>query len=232
MAPPSRHEVDALIRANLDLVPVIARQVTRELGSQQRLIEDLEGAGREGLVEAAQRFDPERGVPFRRYANHRVRGAMIDALRRESTLPRKARDRLRAMDSSLSLNEAASESLSSQPSPSTSTSSLDARLAEHLANLATAMATGLVAQQAYEGEEQVAVDPQPSPEDRSSREQLLAVVRAEISELPEQERLLIERHYFGGDRFDHVAQEMGLSKSWASRLHTRAIARLTKKLSG
>ena len=49
-------------------------------------------------------------------------------------------------------------------------------------------------------------------------------------ELPEQERTLVAGHYFEGRRFDEVAASMGLSKSWASRLHTRAVSRLTKRL--
>ena len=44
--------------------------------------------------------------------------------------------------------------------------------------------------------------------------------------------VLIRRHYLEGERFDQVAAELGLSKSWASRLHTRAIGRLTKRLAG
>ena len=56
-----------------------------------------------------------------------------------------------------------------------------------------------------------------------------ARVRTAVAELPEQERTLVERHYFGGERFDKVAAELGLSKSWASRLHTRAVARLVER---
>jgi RNA polymerase sigma factor for flagellar operon FliA len=43
---------------------------------------------------------------------------------------------------------------------------------------------------------------------------------------------LVRRHYLQGERFDHVAQQLGLSKSWASRLHTRAIRRLSRRLRG
>jgi RNA polymerase sigma factor for flagellar operon FliA len=50
--------------------------------------------------------------------------------------------------------------------------------------------------------------------------------------LPENEAVLVRRHYLEGERFDHVAKELGLSKSWASRLHTRAIKRLTEALRG
>ncbi len=56
------------------------------------------------------------------------------------------------------------------------------------------------------------------------------MLRDAIAELPEQEAMLVRRHYIEGDRFDQVAAELGLSKSWASRLHTRAIQKLTKRL--
>ena len=56
------------------------------------------------------------------------------------------------------------------------------------------------------------------------------MVREAISELPADESELVRRHYLENERFDHVATELGLSKSWASRLHTRAIGRLAKRL--
>jgi RNA polymerase sigma factor for flagellar operon FliA len=56
------------------------------------------------------------------------------------------------------------------------------------------------------------------------------VVRSAIAELPNEESELVRRHYLEGERFDAVAADIGLSKSWASRLHTRAIGRLSKRL--
>lgn len=224
------NDADALITANLDVPRIVARQVLREMGAHLAL-DDLEAAGREGLVRAAQKFDASRGVPFRRFANHRIRGAMIDALRRESTLPRRARQRLLAMQAALELNEGASEDLAAPRAPGTTSSLLDLRLADHLANLATAMAIGLVAKTAVQEDQAVvAVSGDESVEDVLVREQLRERVRGAVQELPDQERTLVERHYFGGERFDLVAAELGLSKSWASRLHTRAVERLTQQL--
>ena len=48
--------------------------------------------------------------------------------------------------------------------------------------------------------------------------------------LDARERELVERHFFGGDRFDAIAGDLGFSKSWASRIYTRALARLRKAL--
>ena len=192
--------------------------------------EDLVSAGREGLVSAASRFDATRGVPFRLFASHRIRGSMIDWLRREASLPRRAYERLRALSGALDLNEAAAEQLGAPTAPGTTAAALDARLAEHLANLATALATGFVAQTTVDEGEVTALDPAPLADETIARRQLSGRVKIAVAALPEQERVLVERHYFGGERFDAVAADLGLSKSWASRLHTRAIGRLTAEL--
>jgi RNA polymerase sigma factor for flagellar operon FliA len=99
--------------------------------------------------------------------------------------------------------------------------------------MATAMAVGLVAEPGRgEDGEMTTVDPGASPEETMSTRELLAHVRAAIEALPEEEAQLVRRHYLEGERFDRVAAELGLSKSWASRLHTRAIGRLSKRLRG
>ena len=58
----------------------------------------------------------------------------------------------------------------------------------------------------------------------------MSLNKAAIAALPDEEAQLVRRHYLEGERFDHVAQSLGLSKSWASRLHTRAMQRLAKRL--
>jgi RNA polymerase sigma factor FliA len=224
--------VESLVRDHLDLVPVIAKQLVRELNLPRDLQADLESAGREGLLAAATRFDPERGVPFRRYAHHRVRGGMLDALRRERQLPRRTYERLQMLTVSLPLNEQASEELAAPPAPGASASAdADARLAEHLANIATAMAVGLLARPVVVDADGTlgASDPALPADTQLERAETRQRVITAIDDLPDQERTLVRRHYFEGERFDQVASELGLSKSWASRLHTRAVARLTKR---
>ena len=77
----------------LDLVEIVARQVGRVIGGAVEL-DDLRSFGREGLLDAARRYDPSRGVPFRGYANYRVRGAIFDGVRKMSRLPRRVHERL------------------------------------------------------------------------------------------------------------------------------------------
>jgi RNA polymerase sigma factor for flagellar operon FliA len=216
----------------LDLVEVVARQVRRSLGGGVEL-DDLVSYGREGLLDAARRFDASRGVPFRAYANFRVRGAVIDGVRASARLPRRVHERLRALDGARHVSEGASEdTLAAPPVPGTAADA-ERALSAHLAAMVTAMAVGLVAEpgRGEEGE-LTSVDARETPEEMLGRSELMSRVRTAISTLPKEEAELVRRHYLEGERFDRVAAELGLSKSWASRLHTRAIGRLTKRLRG
>jgi RNA polymerase sigma factor for flagellar operon FliA len=225
-------EAEALRRfeATLELVEIVARQVGRAVGSSVEL-DDLLSFGREGLLDAARRYDESRGVPFRAYANYRVRGAIFDGVRRMSRLPRRVHERLSGLAAMSSASEGALEDLSVPPAPGAGTAEADAALASHLGAMATAMALGMLAPTANDDEgERVSVEQAPNPEIAFERAELLALVRSAIADLPREEAELVRRHYLEGERFDHVATELGLSKSWASRLHTRALGRLAARL--
>lgn len=215
--------------AELELVDIIARQVARSLGAAVEL-DDLRSYGREGLLNAARKFDKARGVPFRAYANFRVKGAIIDGVRSMAQLPRRAYERLQGMSAALRVSEgAADDTFASAATPTRAQA--DAALGDHLAAMAAAISVGLIAPSAVgEGGEHVQISAADSPEDAVARAEMLSLVRAMIEDLPKEEAELVKRHYLDGERFDQVAQSLGLSKSWASRLHTRAMQRLAKKL--
>lgn len=218
---------------SLDLVHRLCRKLARTSGAACTA-EELESFGMEGLLEAARRFDPDRGVPFRGYATFRVKGAIIDGVRSMARLPRHVHDRLKHMDAGQSVSEGAYEDLCAQKAPGqTAPNRHDAErgLRDHLAAMATAMATGMVmaAARAEDGSRD-SVDPGPSPESMTERSQLATLLREALLELPHDEAELVRRHYLLGERFDHVAAELGYSKSWASRLHKRALQRLMKRM--
>jgi RNA polymerase sigma factor for flagellar operon FliA len=216
--------------AHLELVEVLARQTARALGAGVDM-DDLRSFGREGLLDAARKFDAARGVPFRGYANFRVRGAIIDGVRSTSQLPRRVHEKLNGLSAGLRVSEGAAEDVfGAQPAPG-SRAAAERALGDHLAAMATAIAAGLIAPSAAgEDGERIQVSTADNPEQAVERAQLLGLVAEAIQELPEQEAELVRRHYLEGERFDHVAQSLGLSKSWASRLHTRAMQRLSKRL--
>ena len=220
-------EVQQRFESGLPLVDAIANQLMRGLGA---LVErqELQALGREGLLMAARRFDAGRGVPFRGYASFRVRGAMIDGVRAMGHLPRRVHHQLRAAQAADLYSEAVAEDTAP---PDQSRNDAQRALDDHLAGMATAMALGLVAE-AVTGEDGKVTGgaTDPDPEQAMESAELRHLLRQQIAELPEQEAELVRRHYLEGERFDHVARDLGLSKSWASRLHTRAVGRLTKRL--
>ena len=222
----------ARFESAIDLVEAIAHKIAREIGPIVDF-EDLQSFGREGLLDAARRFDPSRGVPFRGYASFRVRGSILDGVRRSAALPRRLHAKLAALDSAGLVSEGALEDTLAAPGPTAASADAERGLVEHLAAMATAMAVGLLSATAYGDEgERVPVEGAEGPEEALGRAELLEVVKQAIVELPEKESELVRRHYLEGERFDQVARDLGLSKSWASRLHTRAIKRLSRSLRG
>jgi RNA polymerase sigma factor for flagellar operon FliA len=101
--------------------------------------------------------------------------------------------------------------------------------------MATAMAMGLLAQPAIthlDGDEATVdlVDDHEGPEEAASRNELMIKVHEAIDSQPDAERHLLKRTYIDGVDLTVAAKEIGLSKSWASRIHARGIEAVTKRL--
>jgi RNA polymerase sigma factor for flagellar operon FliA len=218
-------EVLARFHAEMDLVDIAARQLVRRV-SRTVTLEDLKSFGHEGLLQAARTFDSSRGVPFRRWANVRVKGAMIDGVRRWGNLPRRVYRELQGVEAGDRLLEAYDEEDSA--SPAATSEAADDRLSSYLAGIATAIAVGTMMAAPRENVDADGRDV--TPEDLLGEAELTARVKTIVSRLPDQERTLVERHYFAGQTLDEAAASLGLSKSWGSRLHARAIESIGKEL--
>ncbi len=192
---------EELVRRHRNMVHGLAHRLRRELSIHGE-VDDLIAFGFSGLLEAQHRFDPQRGVRFQTFAYHRVRGAMLDGVRKMSGLPRRAQDRRKA---------------DAQVAPTAAPSSLDKAFARIGASL-----TGPAPLQGRYGDE--------SPESRLLRSESVGELLTALSRLSPRERLLIRRRYFEGCSLDEVARELGVSTSWASRLHTTALAKLRAAL--
>ena len=219
-------EVLERFHSELALVETIAAEIARSVGRSVEL-DDLRGAGREGLLDAARRFDPTRGVPFGAYASFRVRGAMRDAVRQLSPLPRRAYERIAALEAAAQVSEGDAEQAFADGAIADPRAARQA-LEQHLSSLALAAAVGMAAETHGES-----ASDDGSPEDALARAELLHIVRGALTELEDaDEAQIVQRHYFEGEHIEDIARDLDMSKSWASRLHTRAIGRLAKRLRG
>ena len=216
-------EVLERFHSQLSLVETIAAHIRRSVGGSIEF-DDLVGAGREGLLDAARRFDPSRGVPFGAYANLRVRGAILDGVRQLSLLPRRAYERIAALEAAVHISEGEAEHAFAN-APAADPNVARRALEEHLSSIALAAAIGIATETRGEP-----VDGDDSPETALARAQLAHVVRGAVAELDEIEGQLVRRHYLEGERLEDIARDLQMSKSWASRLHTRAVSRLAKRL--
>lgn len=219
--------VVARYESAVDLVASAARHFTaggRLLGERS----ELEAWGREGLLDAARRFDPDRGVTFRTFAYYRVRGAMLDGLRKMGNWSRRGYERVALLQAAQSTSEGACEDVAARGDLGRKPA--EEMLREHMASMATAMAMGLFAAGALESQEIIAVGRNEDPEVEYATAELGSLLRSSVEDLPPPEDEIVRRHYFEGESLEAVGQSLGLSKSWASRLHTRAIRRLTQRL--
>lgn len=219
---PSPTAIATLVEEGRPLIEPTARRVLREVGGRGDL-DELGSVGRFALVEAARNFDPSRSR-FAAFASQRLRWAMLDHVRRDTQ--RRGSSRLGA---ALAVAERVASARSEPPTGADLPTEETARaaLADALAAQANALAVGLVlGSSPGEPSPDSTMNPERAVGDRRNIDRL----RAAIAELPDKQRALVERHHFDDERFDHIAESLGLSKSWASRLHAQAIATLAAVL--
>lgn len=216
-----------LVENHLSLVQAIARKLKKTLHTRVDL-DDLIGYGSKGLVEAAERFDPRQGVAFTTFAYYRIRGAMYDGLRAMGWYSRADYARYRAEEraNEYMLNHADRQGAApavdreSGPPANVSAGGPGAAL-EELAGLLAGIATVHIT--SLEAAAGVADESLPAPDTSLDTRRLSTRVRQAMSRLPEKERRLVELYYFGDKNLEEAGAELGLSKSWACRLHARAV---------
>ena len=223
-------EVLALFESHYKMVDVTVRQIIKEMGEVIEF-DEMASYGREGLLIAARRFDPDRGISFARFASYRVRGAILDGMRSSSMLPRRAYEKLRALRAANSVAEGFMDEQTAALQLSIPPEELDRRLGEHLANLATSLSLGLEGEYGTDdASEPVRIADDPNPESAVGNRELMRIVSKRIDELPEREAILVRRHLLGEEPLDDICADIGVSRSWASRLLNRGLSRLNKML--
>jgi RNA polymerase sigma factor for flagellar operon FliA len=207
---------DRLFAQYQDLAMSLAGRRARMLGADRATRSDLQQAGLQGLMEAINRFDPARNVPFAAYARRRINGAISDMLAsmtERNAIGAQASRRLRERQRSIiDRNE-------HRP----------ASPIEELTDIAVQLALSLLMEgQELSGEGQVIVHD--NAFDSLAWRQLSGHLASAITLLPDKERTVIVSHYHHDLLFADIAAQMGISKGRVSQLHKSALERLAKKI--
>jgi RNA polymerase sigma factor for flagellar operon FliA len=226
-----RAKRDALIEQYQKFVDFVAARLIKRMGLPHTLYDELRAAGYLGLVEAAERFDGRRGRDFRPFAFLRVRGAIIDSIRRISDLSGKAYRYARALQAAEELREEIYFEQGARPA-GTPLRDKEARLAKILDYAATcAFAFRLSVCDAEPEISEHGDDGRETPEEAIDRRAMAGILRRLVCDLPEKERRIIEGYYFEDKSFaELICGDERLSKSWISRLHARALVHLRDRL--
>jgi RNA polymerase sigma factor for flagellar operon FliA len=226
---------DALLQEHLSLVHHVARQLARGLTTEAD-IDELVSAGTMGLMSALESFDVGRGLAFSTFAVPRIRGAILDELRRQDHVPRSVRRKTRSIATA---RETLTGTLGRTPA-----------MAEVAAQLGVDAPTLWRWQADVEGAVHVPLDGGPArhdgtgtvvpaellgsgeelADDRLSREEEVVRLRAALLGLKEQERTVLSLYYFEELKAREIAEVLGVSESRISQIRSKALVQLRETL--
>ena len=225
-----------LLDAHVGLVHFVARQLAAGLADEAEF-DELISAGTLGLVGALEHFDAGRGLQFSTFAAPRIRGAMLDELRRQDHVPRSVRRKARELGAA---REAVARLVNRVPT--------DKEIADQAG---IDLPTYWRWQADIEGAHQVSFDRRARNDDDEERhaqgdlipavteddvearltgEQEVALLRDAISGLKQQERTVLSLYYYEELKLHEIANVLGLTESRVSQIRTKALARLRTQL--
>ena len=226
-------ERDDLINETLPLIKHIAHRVATRLPSNVEM-RDLINAGVIGLLDAIDKFEPERNVKFKTYAEVRIRGAILDSLRNLDWAPRSLRKK------SKDLEKIYGELSQKLGRPATDEEVCEAMgeeledyhaLVDQLHGLTIGSFENL--SDSEDSDNYINYYPDDGTNDPYTKfeaNELTSMLAEAIEELPEKERLVLSLYYYEEFTMKEIGALLGVNESRISQLHTKATLRLRGKL--
>lgn len=214
------------------LVKRIAQHMLARMPSSVQL-DDLIQSGMVGLLEAAQKYDASKGASFETYAGIRIRGAIVDEMRRGDWAPRSVHKNGRQIAEAI----AEIEHRTGRDARDTEIAdALDIPVEEYHRMAKDCASTRLFSLDEVEQDDehsrgvQVEDNEEQGPAQRVSAAQMRQALISEISRLPEREKLVLSLYYDQELNLKEIGQVLGVSESRVSQLHSQAAVRLRAKL--
>jgi len=194
--------------------------------------EELESAGILGLMDALEKFDEEKGIKFETYAEHRIRGAILDEIRKMDWVPRSVRKDINKIDQAYRTLRARN---GVEPNEEKIAEELGIDLQSYHQMLNRTGNAGLVSLNMIIPENSSLeflnkASDTLSPADELRVKELKQVLADGISKLSKNEQLVLSLYYYEELTFKEIANVLSLTESRISQIHSKALIRLRKKV--
>lgn len=232
---PSQELRESLILEYAGLVKIVAGRLNMYLGYAVEM-DDLVGYGIFGLIDAIDKFDSLKGVKFETYASLRIRGAILDQIRKMDWIPRTLRQKQKKLDSAVMKIESETGRAATEEEIAME---LDISVEETISWQNQTKIASLVSLDEYieQGSEikndgEVKSVQFEQPEKVVERQELKAQLAKALEDLTENERKVIVFYYFEELTLKEISKILEVSDSRISQLHTKALQKMRKKMEG
>ncbi|PKM89944.1 MAG: FliA/WhiG family RNA polymerase sigma factor [Firmicutes bacterium HGW-Firmicutes-12] len=224
---------EELIVYYISLVQKIANKISYQLPDHYSK-DDLFSYGIFGLMEAIERFNPDLGIPFQSYASKRIKGSMVDGIRKEDWVPATTRKRAKLVEQAYQKLENDTENNVSDEDVAAELSISSEEFRSWLNNIQYITVMSLdepVSEDESSFVKDIVTDElSPNPVVSIEEQELKKMLAKAIGDLPEKEKTVVSLFYYNDLSNKEIAKVMELSDSRVSQLHTKAIFRLRGKL--
>lgn len=218
--------LDRFVRDHEDLVKKIALHIKKRLPSHVEL-DDLLQSGFVGLLEARKTFDPTQGATFETFASIRIRGCIIDGLRKNSWGTRETIHNMRLIGEAITRLE---QRLHKAPTTEDIATELGISVEEHMEICQQINVSNVVSLDANEDEEFVAGDDANNPQVITQQQDMIQHIKKILNNFPKREQQVLSLYYVEEFTFKQIGEILTLTEARICQIHSHAIAKIQVKL--
>jgi len=229
-------EADKLIIEYSPLIKYIAHRIAMRLPPHIEL-DDLISSGVIGLIDAIEKYNPDKDTQFKTYAEIRIRGAILDELRSQDWVPRSVRQKASTLSNAYADLE---QKLGRPADDHEVAAAMDISIEEFHELLRQAAGQAILSIEdlggvSKDGEkrdlmEVIAGTKETDPETLARLEEIRSIIAQAIDMLPEKERLVVSLYYYEELTMKEIGEVLGITESRISQIHTKCVFRLRAKL--
>lgn len=220
----SAGEQEEIIRTHMPLVGHLVRDMLSRIPNHIHR-DDLTSAGLHALVTAARGWDPQRGIPFHRFASTRIRGAILDELRALDWATRSVRTKARATDTT---RQALTTTLGRMPTSDELAQALGTTTGDLQQTDTDVQRATVLSLQGFatSSADELVTEKTPGPEDMLLRREQIGYLHHAIGSLPERLQVVVTEYFLQERPMADIAADLGVTESRVSQLRAEALSLL------